>query len=249
MDPDSVRALLSRHEQSEFPPMKSDCLRTWLQDVGDHPDDLHIVIRSKTFPCVTFYDTDSRQMHDVSNAITNTKVVDVMPEGMQTHDVYMAPPGLTVTTDAAVRDAVASLDLATLTKVARSASFKTIAPWGFVPSDLHLILAPEADAVEDLLPSQRRDIFFDAKPFGPPSSESEPLAFSISQQNKDKHIIRGRPDQLALPPSLLDETLAQLRHNIDHIEPTSSDIQCYAELKTIGSVVYDSRAGFHRTIS
>ncbi|KAI0695844.1 hypothetical protein C8T65DRAFT_743796 [Cerioporus squamosus] len=111
-------------------------------------------------------------------------------------------------------------------------------PWGFA---LGVIVPPVSSEEQDqeeneiLQPvafHRRRRAYFDRTPALVPSSEVRPFEFSTSQKDEDHRTYCGRPYQRSTPPSLLDETLCQLRHNIQAITPTPTDIQCFESLRT-----------------
>ncbi len=89
----------------------------------------------------------------------------------------------------------------------------------------------EDDIPQPLAFSRRRRTYFDRTPARAPSSEAEPSEFSKAQKHEDHRIYCGRPYQRSTPPSLLDETLCQLRCNLESIKPTPKDIQCFQALR------------------
>ncbi|KAI0808232.1 hypothetical protein C8Q74DRAFT_1189856 [Fomes fomentarius] len=85
--------------------------------------------------------------------------------------------------------------------------------------------------LQALLFKAQRLWYFESTPSVAPSSQAQRSQFQKAQNTEGQQIYCGRPHQHTTPPSLLDETLCQLRYNIQSIAPTPRDIQCYDALR------------------
>ncbi|KAI0758072.1 hypothetical protein C8Q74DRAFT_295609 [Fomes fomentarius] len=182
----------------------------------------------------------TRKLRRVKNVNLYNEVDVILAKGNEDFSVYQVPKGIKESTMLS-EDGVNSLDIATLQEVSKGTVLSTLAPWGFEPGELHFVLVPldesgqEEDKEDTLapLPSRKpRFAYFDAAHAKPPSSEGLPAQFRKAQANEKQRIFCGRPDYLSTPPSLLDETLCKLSHDIRSITPTPKDIQCFQRLRT-----------------
>lgn len=137
----------------------------------------------------------------------------------------------------------------------------SISPWGFATGDVHFVVyslgkhtppllsvasleEPEisTDVVQEDLPPlpyiKQRRTYFANTPSKAPSSEGTPDKWRKTHQDSKSQIYCGRPNHLSTPPSLLDETLCQLRYDLDSITPTPKDIQCYDRLREVAVQFY-----------
>ena len=91
----------------------------------------------------------------------------------------------------------------------------------------------EEDEENNLQPlpfTSRRLRYLKRPPPISPSSQAQASEFRAAQESEAHRIYCGRPYHRSTPPSLLDETLCQLRCNLDEITPTPKDVQCYQAL-------------------
>ena len=89
----------------------------------------------------------------------------------------------------------------------------------------------EEDTLQPLPFTTRRLRYFKRTPPRAPSSQAHASEFHVAQASEAHRIYCGRPYHRSTPPSLLDETLCQLRFDLDEITPTSKDTQCYQALR------------------
>ncbi|KAI0738576.1 hypothetical protein C8Q80DRAFT_1206047 [Daedaleopsis nitida] len=141
---------------------------------------------------------------------------------------------------------VDSLKLDTMEEVKFSDRLKTLFPWGPMPADLHFVVTAshyateDEDTLEPLPYHEQRRRYFKATPTAAPSSEGSPQNFRDVHSRQDRKIYCGRPDKLSTPPSLLDETLCQLRSDLKSIKPSPNDIRCYNALRQVACVIYNN---------
>ncbi len=180
-------------------------------------------------------------------------------------------------------DGVNSLNIATFQEVTKGTVLSTLAPWGYMSGELHFVLVPpdsessypccypseyiksltesgqeedkedKEDTLASLSSGKARFAYFDAAHAKPPSSEGLPAQFRRAQANEEQHIFCGRPDHLSIPPSLMDETLCKLSHDIRSITPTLKDIQCFHRLRASATKTFldedDRRDEFSKVLS
>ncbi|KAI0737465.1 hypothetical protein C8Q80DRAFT_324160 [Daedaleopsis nitida] len=125
-------------------------------------------------------------------------------------------------------------------------TLQDISPLGFVVGEVHFAIVP---VIQDRCRghsitssnSKVRCIYFANNPSKAPSSEGVPVKFENAHINKqpENWIYCGRPYFRSTPPSLLDETLCELRSNLDSITPSPKDIQCYDRLREAAVHFYD----------
>ncbi|RPD55559.1 hypothetical protein L226DRAFT_614727 [Lentinus tigrinus ALCF2SS1-7] len=163
------------------------------------------------------------------------QVKSIVPQGKDSYEIYQFPEGTLCSSDGELEAAISAQGIDTLKKIDRSALLSQVAPWGFIPGQLHFVIVPpdqdEEDTLESLPFSVRRWTYFRRTPAKAPSSEAQASEFDLAQRSEAHRIYCGRPYQRSTPPSLLDETLCQLRCNLDSIIPDPKDIQCFASLR------------------
>ncbi|KAI0788397.1 hypothetical protein C8Q74DRAFT_1257736 [Fomes fomentarius] len=223
---DLVRLLSHNHEE-------------WLRQV--QVDELHLVIRHVHYPIITLYDVATRECVKKKEVLPQTMVENILPSGKQDYSVYRFPEGTKSSPPDALKDAVDSHPVSTLQKIDRDLDLHLVSPWGFARQELHfVIVAPdfvdededeERDTLQALPFKEQRLWYFESTPPAAPSSQAQKSQFQKAQKTKGQRIYCGRPHQHTTPPSLLDETLCQLRYNIQSIAPTPKDIQCYDALR------------------
>ncbi|RPD70659.1 hypothetical protein L226DRAFT_223004 [Lentinus tigrinus ALCF2SS1-7] len=75
-------------------------------------------------------------------------VKSIIPRGEGDVEVYQFPEGTAVASDHELEDIIEAKGLATLTKINRAEFLTAIAPWGYIPRQLHFVLVP-LNNVED----------------------------------------------------------------------------------------------------
>ncbi len=104
----------------------------------------------------------------------------------------------------------------------------------------------DEDEVRDTLQAlpfkEQRLRYFKSTPPEAPSSQAQKSQFHKAQNTQGQQIYCGRPHQHTTPPSLLDETLCQLRYNMQSIAPTPKDVQCYDKLRATACQLYQEES-------
>jgi hypothetical protein len=83
----------------------------------------------------------------------------------------------------------------------------------------------------------RRKEFFRHNPSKAPSSEAQHLV-----RHTQRIMLCGRPEENDIPPSLLDETLCDFRHDVCHIGPDARDFLDFYKLRQAMIQTYDTEA-------
>ncbi|KAF9488050.1 hypothetical protein BDN71DRAFT_1594137 [Pleurotus eryngii] len=158
--------------------------------------------------------------------------------------VFRPPQPLSMDTKRHRRESLevlCSLDEDTLDEISRRTTLLDLYPLGLWEGDLHLIecsdeasvhASEEQDTVSDLSVTEHHRIFFKKAPKKAPSSEAKKgaaLEKTVNQQLAGRRI-SNVPANTA-PPSLYDETLCQLRHDIHHTIPLNQDYAVFYRLR------------------
>ncbi|RDX53028.1 hypothetical protein OH76DRAFT_1399616 [Lentinus brumalis] len=203
----------------------------WLQTV--HEGELHLVVRHDHYPSIAVYNTETRAVMTFEQVSLENTVKCLLPRKADQYTVYQFPEGTDWEPEGELRAVIESQPLEDLPVVNHGSLISKRYPWGFVKGELQFVIVPQEDDIpQPLTFSRRRRIYFDRTPAKAPSSEAEPSQFSKAQRSEHHRIYCGRPYHRSTPPSLLDETLCQLRCNLESITPTPKDIQCYEALRT-----------------
>ncbi|TFK46786.1 hypothetical protein OE88DRAFT_1739133 [Heliocybe sulcata] len=231
-----IRRAVLACDPAEFPCLSKHNLPALLREVDE--DILHLIATDKLNSVVRIFDVAA----DASLPLhvqPSTTIDEALPVHLRGHDLYQLPPGIPSHPVKAMRAAVHALVLTSLVQVNTNSPLELLRPpWGFQPDELYFLAVPphtsylgDRDALRHLPLIERRGIFFTKCPAKSPSSEAQPGAFHTAQKNPDTVLYCGRPYEPTVPPTLLDATLCELRHNISHIVPSTKDIQCFWSLR------------------
>ncbi|EPQ53372.1 hypothetical protein GLOTRDRAFT_131641 [Gloeophyllum trabeum ATCC 11539] len=243
----SIQLAILTHEPAEFPLVSQDNLRSVLSvPFSEKP---LLLVRTQLVPplSITIFDAAADEL--IVQLRAQHPVTTGLPEHMRRYAMYLAPRRIWVTPPETLREAVRRLHLASLQKVSMTTPLEIIRrPWAICAASK----PADEDSLRALSIIERRKTYFLKRPTKPPSSEAQPHRFYQTQKNEDVALYCGRPYEATTPPTLLDATLCQLRHDISHIVPSANDIQCFNALRAEAVQLYklepQRRTSFSRVL-
>ncbi|KAI0757844.1 hypothetical protein C8Q80DRAFT_1265683 [Daedaleopsis nitida] len=245
---------LKQHDLSDqtiFKPLSQSAHQQWIQTI--HDGDLHLVV-------MRVLDMETLQVYDNPDVRADSSLAKLIPTG-RTYAAYKPREKIACPLPDAVADLANSLVRDSMENVSTSHVLNSISPWGFAPGDVHFVIYLAHDAAEDTLSflrnnlsiNQKRLLYFKNTPSKPPSTGGIPSQFDEAQKDARCRIYCGRPHQHPTPPSLLDETIAKLRFDLDSIQPTPQDVRCFDSLRTAAVEIYETenarRVAFTRALT
>ncbi|KAK7034928.1 hypothetical protein R3P38DRAFT_2698658 [Favolaschia claudopus] len=197
--------------------------RRWNLGVMFADSELHLVVASRQPSNVNVFDVHSKKLQ--SRTSTFAASVESLAPGAR---VYKCPMAVTCRTGAERSAAIVTIaalfqDLDGWTELDVSQRIIDVFPWGLPAAQVHFVVHTENSSDEDVaaLPTPmdlatRRKKYFRSNSSKSPSSEAK-------NTQPGRAMMIGRPNESILPPSLLNETLSNLRHNVSYMSPTTQD--------------------------
>ncbi|KAK7041303.1 hypothetical protein R3P38DRAFT_2893953 [Favolaschia claudopus] len=198
--------------------------RPWnLGSFSARDSELHLVVASRQPFNVRVFDIHSKKLQSLTLTFA-ASVENVAPDAR----IYKCPAPVPCRTGAersaaAVTLAALSQHLDASTELDASQRIIDVFPWGLPAAQVHFLVRTEDSSDEKVaaLPTPmdlatRRKKYFRSNTSKSPSSEA-------TKPQSERAMMIGRPNESILPPSLLNETLSDLRHNVSYMSPTTQD--------------------------
>ncbi|RDB15242.1 hypothetical protein Hypma_004767 [Hypsizygus marmoreus] len=205
--------------------------------------ELHLVAVERGAYQIYIYDTRTREVSSHQLSFT-TYIREICVSPFKPPERYR---WVTPSICKATLERLQSIDPTSLSEIPCIKTLRDLYPLG-VPHEIHLIDVPEdgdeelekEDMLSPLNVTEKRRRHFETVPQKAPSSEAKgtSLASVFNQQ-----LVGRSPESVnAAPPSLFDETLCKLRHNIHHLDPSPDDYTAFHKLRSAMVVTYSDES-------